>query len=138
LRVERVRKWRKANPAKQKALEAKNRTTRRSDARVRLHESIGLQVWFALKGRKNGKSWQSLVGYTTAELVRHLERQFLPGMTWENYGPIWHVDHIIPKASFEFVCATDAGFRACWAITNLRPLWSRDNLSKGARRELLI
>lgn len=136
--VERTRKWRKANPAKQKVLEARNRTTRRSNPQVRLHESIGLQIWFALKGRKNGRSWQAIVGYTIADLVKHLERQFLPGMTWENYGPVWHVDHIIPKALFSFETAADEGFRACWAITNLRPLWAVDNLRKHARRELLI
>lgn len=136
--VERTRKWRKANPEKQKAIEARNRTTRRSNPQVRLHEAIGLQVWLGLKGKKGGQSWLTMVNYSLADLARHLERQFLPGMTWDNYGPTWHVDHIVPKASFSFQSAADEGFRACWALTNLRPLWSIENIRKGARRDLLI
>ena len=26
----------------------------------------------------------------------HLEKQFRDGMTWENHGKVWHIDHRIP------------------------------------------
>src|SRR3546814_3594325 len=42
---------------------------------------------------KNGRSWETLVGYTVADLIAHLERQFLPGMSWDNRGE-WHIEHI--------------------------------------------
>lgn len=81
-------------------------------------------------------------GYSAATLRGHLERQFAHGMTWENYaGNLpwnskvrkWHVDHILPKVSFGY-----DERRAAYALTNLRPLWERQNLQKGQVRELLI
>lgn len=50
----------------------------------------------------------------------------------------WHVDHVIPLASFSFKTAHDPDFRAAWALTNLRPLWAVANLRKGARRTHLL
>lgn len=64
--------------------------------------------------------------------MAHLERQFSPGMSWANYGR-WHIDHDTPVARFNFDSAEHPEFKACWALTNLKPLWARDNLSKGAR-----
>lgn len=89
------------------------------------------------KGIKNGRSWRSLVGYTANELYRHLERQFLRGMTWEKRGE-WHIDHIIPLSSFKFTSPDDPEFRAAWALTNLRPLWAKDNLLKNNQRLTLL
>lgn len=90
-----------------------------------------------LSGRKCGRPWQSLVGYTLDDLVRHLERQFPRGMTWQNRR-LWHVDHILPLSSFKFTTTDDPEFKAAWALTNLRPLWKRENLQKNARRTHLI
>lgn len=69
------------------------------------------------------------IGYSIEALKRHLEKQFLPGMTWENYGK-WHIDHIIPKAAFNIESVNDIDFKRCWALKNLRPLWAHDNCSK--------
>ena len=71
-----------------------------------------------------GKDARDLLGCTVSECRKHLEQQFLPGMTWDNYGE-WHVDHIRPCASFE-----DPADPRCWHYTNLQPLWAEDNLSK--------
>jgi hypothetical protein len=51
-------------------------------------------------------------------------------MTWDNYGQ-WHIDHIKPVALFEFDSTDDPGFRDCWTLDNLQPLWALDNLRKG-------
>ena len=91
----------------------------------------------SLRDGKGGKSWQDLVPYTLEELMAHLERQFLPGMTWENRGK-WHIDHVVPLASFNFTSPDDPEFRAAWALTNLRPLWAKDNIRKSAKRTHLI
>lgn len=50
----------------------------------------------ALKGQKNGRKWEKMVGYSRHDLVRHLERQFVQGMSWDNMGE-WQIDHIVPK-----------------------------------------
>lgn len=72
-----------------------------------------------------------LLGYHPSELVAHLERQFVDGMTWANYGD-WEVDHIRPIASFALI-ATVAEVNA---LDNLRPLWKPDNRRKRDRGEL--
>jgi hypothetical protein len=86
---------------------------------------------------KGGQSWKALVGFSLEELKTHIERQFLPGMSWENMEE-WHIDHILPLASFEFSETTGPGFKAAWALTNLRPLWAEDNISKKDKRLVLI
>jgi hypothetical protein len=88
-------------------------------------------------GRKGRSKTFDLLGYSPADLARHLERQFLKGMTWENHGE-WHIDHILPVASFQYQTFHDPDFRAAWALTNLRPMWATNNLSKGAKRLTLL
>lgn len=100
---------------------------------VRMRTGIGASI----AGQKRGRRWESLVGYTLSDLMLHLERQFLPGMLWDNRSA-WHVDHILPLSMFKFRTAEDAEFRAAWALSNLRPIWMPDNLNKWATRTHLI
>lgn len=91
----------------------------------------------ALGNKKAGRSWRAFVDYTLEELMAHLERQFKPGMSWENKGD-WHIDHIIPRSSFEYSSPDDPEFRKCWSLSNLRPLWAVDNIRKNAKLDYLI
>lgn len=155
---EKVARWRLANPDKVKATQAavdkkrkfdegrreRNRiysrafaAARRDDPKRRLHKRMSQQIYIGLKTGKAGKTWTALTGYSVDELQRHLERQFLKGMTWSNMGD-WHIDHILPVAGFCFTKPTDADFKACWAITNLRPLWATENIKKSAKRTHLL
>lgn len=110
---------------------------RRQNPYFRLAGAVSAQIRASLKGLKHGNKWEALIGCTESELRLHLERQFLPGMSWANYGR-WHLEHIRPVASFQFEAATDEGFKACWSLSNLRPLWAVDNLKKGGRVTLLL
>lgn len=51
-------------------------------------------------------------------------------MSWYNAGA-WHIDHIVPKSMFDPTNAEDVA--ACWALTNLRPVWARVNMAKAAK-----
>lgn len=129
-------KWRKANP--ERVHEFTRRRLRNPSYRV--HASIRSGVYASLNGKKR-TAWAVAVGYTLADLMQHIERQFLPGMNWENHGRgagKWHIDHIVPKNCFQFTSIDDLEFKACWALTNLRPLWQDDNLSKSAKRLHLL
>ncbi len=71
-------------------------------------------------------------GCTIAELRKHIEAQWLPGMAWANHTQRgWHIDHIRPCASFDFSDLKQ--IRACFHYTNLRPLWAVDNMRKHAK-----
>lgn len=88
-----------------------------------------LKQW---RSRNKAKTFD-LVSLSVEDLVAYLESKFQDGMTWENYGSDWHIDHIRPCASFDL---TDPSQLAeCFHYTNLQPLWAYDNLSKGARWE---
>lgn len=134
-RRENAKRYRLADPQRYRAADARKR--QKETPAQKLKKRMGCTIQIALKGRKAGRSWEGLVGYSADDLHSHLERQFLPGMTWDNMGS-WHIDHIVPQASFRFDDPLDSEFRAAWALTNLRPLWARDNLSKGARRTVLL
>lgn len=110
--------------------------------RVSLHKALNVRIGNLIRagivsGSKRRRSWESLVGYTVADLMSHLERQFLPGMSWDNRGE-WHIDHRRPLCSFEFQTPDDPQFREAWALTNLQPLWAVDNLKKSGRLTHLL
>jgi 5-methylcytosine-specific restriction endonuclease McrA len=104
-----------------------------SDTSFRLSFNMAAVIRHSLKGRKNGCKWESLVGYSVSDLREHLEKKFRNGMTWENYGKFWHIDHIIPISLFSYSDFRDREFKQCWALANLQPLLSSENLSKGNR-----
>lgn len=82
-----------------------------------------------MRGGSRGKS--ELTGCTAKELKDHLERGFKRGMSWANYGTHWHIDHILPVASFDHTDTRQVA--QCWHWTNLRPLEAKANLMKGDR-----
>ena len=129
--------WRRANPEKQAEYARRKHAKVQANPRAKLSRNISCHIYQHLRGTKSGRRWQALVGYTVEDLRRHLERQFLPGMTWGNYGD-WHIDHIQPVSSFGFESPDSPEFLACWALTNLRPLWARDNIMKANRRVSLL
>jgi len=125
---------RNAHQKKRKAIDPafKLRERLRSTFADKLRKAIQDSSGHAPTGRKH--SVMRLIACSLVELLAHLESQFQPGMSWENWGRgshCWHIDHIRPIASFNLFDAVDLA--KCWHHTNLRPLWSIENLKKGAR-----
>jgi hypothetical protein len=102
---------------------------RRNDPRYVIDHRMARILSHSLGKEKAGRSWGTLLGFGVEELMAHLETQFVDGMTWENRG-LWHIDHIIPRASFGYLRTHDPAFSVCWSIWNLRPLWGADNQRK--------
>ena len=72
---------------------------------------------------------EEIVGCTKEQLRSHIEKQFKPGMTWENYERYgWHLDHIIPLSKFDPNNFDD--IKKANHYTNLQPLWAEENLKK--------
>lgn len=110
---------------------------RASDIEFRLRGVVSCGLRNRLRTGKNGRSWCELLGYSVDDLKQHLERQFLQGMSWANYGQ-WHIDHIIPLSSFTVSGPDDPELRRAWSLPNLRPLWAVDNFKKFSKRLTLL
>jgi len=104
---------------------------RKTDISFRLNRNMSCAIRSSLKGGKKGRHWEGFVGYDTVQLKQHLERQFKDDMTWELFlkGEI-HIDHRIPISIFNITSAKCKGFKACWALENLQPMWAKENISK--------
>ena len=128
------RRWVAEHPDRYREMQRKSNKKTRSIPKGRLNQCMGTAIRISLKnGSKAKRHWEDIVGYTTDQLKRHLEKRFKPGMTWENQGTCWQIDHKIPKAVFNFERPEDLDFKKCWALKNLQPMEARQNQSKAAR-----
>ena len=100
----------------------------KTDTNYKITRILRKRLYYAVKNKKF--KTMELLGCDVKKLWQHLESKFQPGMTRENHG-LWHVDHIIPCASFDLRCPVQQ--LACFHYTNLQPLWAIDNLKKGAK-----
>lgn len=129
---------RKAKRAQYARSEAGKASRRRYDNKKyhsnvahRLKVITSVQVRIALSGNKGWVSTFATLGYSPEQMKTHLESLFVDGMTWENYGRAWQIDHIIPVASFD---QSNPDFiKECWKLDNLRPLWVHLNREKSDR-----
>lgn len=103
---------------------------RRKSPKYKIDNHMRSLIWAALKKNKGGRKWESLVGYTSRDLIERLESQFDDKMSWDNYGSYWWIDHIIPKSWFVYKTAEDIGFKMCWDLDNLQPMERMANLRK--------
>ena len=102
------------------------------DPKFKLNKTISKAIRDCLKHKKhykNGRHWETLIGYSIEDLIKHLENLFQEGMTWDNHGQ-WHIDHKKPINLFEFHGAEYLAFKKCWALANLQPLWAQENRVK--------
>lgn len=121
--------YRQANPHVAREYQRKRRA---ENVNQRVNDAMGNRFRDVLRSNKGGRSWKHLAGYDVHQLKSHLEGLFVEGMTWDNYGE-WHIDHVRPVASFDFTKDLLSTVRACWALSNLQPLWALDNIRKGKK-----
>lgn len=120
--------WKRRNRAK---LRVSERLRSREDLGFKLKKNLRARVYAALKRKDSVKVGSAVrdLGCSVEDLKKHLESQFQPGMTWDNWSQKgWHVDHIKPLASFDL--ADREQFLEACHYTNLQPLWAEDNLRK--------
>ena len=106
------------------------RKRRLTDVNYRIKDNLRRRINGSMvKGYKSARTME-LIGCTIEELWKYLEYKFEPWMTRENYG-LWHVDHIIPCASFNLIDPEQQ--KECFHYTNLQPLEAIANIKKGVR-----
>lgn len=120
---------------KAEKIEAANkyfRDRRKSDPVFKMSAYTRNMLWRVLRATGTVKKGSTcdILGYNGDQLRVHLERQFKPGMNWDNYGE-WHIDHKIPLSLMTLYGIDDPAIIN--ALSNLQPMWALDNLSKGNR-----
>lgn len=99
----------------------------------RLGQNLRVRLVMAIRrGSKVGSAVKDL-GCSIAELKQYLELKFQFGMTWDNYGAEWHIDHIRPLANYDL--SDREVLKQLVHYTNLQPLWAADNLRKSNKEE---
>ena len=83
-----------------------------------------------IRGELHGHKLQSLklIDCNAQFFKEWLEHNFKEGMTFDNYGAHWHLDHVIPCESFDF--SIDDEIKHCFRWTNVQPLEAKLNFSK--------
>ena len=128
---ERAKGYYQTNKAQNRAARAEYARMLRADPMYRITSNLrrANAGFIKSKGLRKSRTLNQYLGCSPLELKSHLEVQFQPGMTWDNYGfgmDKWNIDHRIPLAS-----ASDIdGLYRLSHYTNLQPMWQPDNISK--------
>jgi hypothetical protein len=77
-----------------------HRERRHKDICYRLLHNLRIRLSTSIKRRS--ETTIDFIGCSIENLISFLESKFQEGMTWDNYGK-WHIDHIRPCASFNFL-----------------------------------
>lgn len=104
-----------------------------SDPRFKLRRSFWKMLRRTTQAsgvKKKGPTIRCL-GYGVEKLKNRLEFNFSPGMSWDNYGTAWNIDHKIPLSKFFGRCEYRP--HVVNALSNLQPMWVKENCAKGAK-----
>ena len=110
-----------------------NAERRRLDPAKRITDAARTRVKFLLRHHKASTADKTfdLIGCTPRFFADFIKSQLSGEMTWENYGSVWEVDHIIPVTAFNLL---DRGqLNAAFHYSNCRPLLKPLNRAKGDR-----
>lgn len=107
------------------------RRKRATDPLFKLRHSLCSRLYSALRRGSTSSTNRAKTGCSASHLRCHLQSQFQPGMSWENYGTAWQVDHYFPLNAFNLSNEKELAFVCNWK--NLRPLWAAENASKSDR-----
>lgn len=96
---------------------------------TKIKENLRTRLNKFIKKENKSKNLKTILGCSFEELKIHLESKFYKNITWDNYGDVWCIDHIIPLASAK----SKEEIEKLNHYTNLQPLLIEDNLKKGKK-----
>ena len=100
---------------------------------ARIADNLRARLSSAVKRAAVGRKGSAVkdLGCSLDFLMSYLETRFDSNMSWENYGSYWHIDHVLPLASFDLT--KRAQLKAACHYTNLQPMEASANMSKCAK-----
>lgn len=127
------RKWKQQNPQwreNQEQVRRRKTLKLKTNLHFKISERLRCRIWHALRGHAKSRSTVELLGCSIPDFIIYIESRFEPGMTWQNYGSMWHIDHIMPCAIFDLTRTEHQ--KRCFHFSNMQPLWAIDNCRKSA------
>jgi len=118
------------NKERIKPIRNKNRKEYRKNISVKIRLNLSTRIGTVLKRNKLYKTNTTLklIGCNLIELKQYLEKLFIKGMSWDNYGIVWEIDHIKPCYGFDL---TDYNEQLkCFHFTNLQPLFKTTRIAE--------
>jgi hypothetical protein len=107
------------------------RNKRATDIKYRIACTVRSRIQMAFRNSiKNSSSW-SLIGCDQQSYIKYLESLFKEGMSWDNYGTYWEIDHIVPCSHFDLTECEQQ--KKCFHYTNTQPSVKSVNRSKNNR-----
>jgi hypothetical protein len=117
------------NSLKEKTQRNKGRRERlSSDINFKLACIMRTRLYIALKKNSKKGSSVKLLGCSIDYFKQYIESQFLDDMSWDNWGSVWHLDHILPMRCFDLTNLDELS-KVCHH-TNMQPLYASLNQEK--------
>lgn len=104
-------------------------TRRKNNTNFRILCNLRSRIWRALKGIDKSFNTEKLIGMPIHIFRDYIAVQFRSGMSWLNYGKVWHIDHIKPISLFDLNDHEQQKEAFCYL--NCQPLFAHENLAKG-------
>lgn len=101
------------------------------DPSFKLAKSLRNRYRKVLKDGRLDDSSMILLGCSIDAFRTWLQYRFDEVMTFENYGPIWHLDHVVPVCKFNLTDENEV--RKCFHWSNFQPLHSFENQKKSGK-----
>ena len=124
------KKCKYCNMIKNKSLFRHNRLKckdcEREDPKEKFKRYVRTRIYNCLKRNKNKRSVDYL-GCSNEEYFNYI-MSYNTDYTIENYGKIWHIDHVIPISKFDM--SKDADTKIAFNWRNTMPLCKEQNLRK--------
>jgi hypothetical protein len=103
----------------------------RTDIEFKLTRSLRSRMHHAVVGNQKVGSAVDDLGCSIEDFKTYISKQFKPEMTWDNYGPVWHLDHKRPLT--KFALEDRLQFLEAAHFTNYQPMFKSNNVKKGNR-----
>lgn len=124
------KKYNKENRQAIQARQTRNQRVYRTIPQYKIALRLRGRIYMLMKKLKAKKCTNtlSILGCSLEFLCKWFEFKFMDDMTLNNYGNVWHIDHVIPCSAFNLV--DEAEQKRCFHWTNLQPMVGIDNIVK--------
>jgi len=103
---------------------------KQTDINYKITCNLRTRLWSAIKNEYKSGSAVSDLGCSIEYFKNYIELKFEDKMSWDTWGrDTWHLDHVKPLSSFNL--SNREEFLIAVNYKNIKPMWCKDNLSKG-------